>query len=174
MLRQDASRLQNARHAATIVQSPRRSFYRVIVRPEDVDFVGTGDTSMHADHVVAGGLPVLEWMQAGLQAEAFEQFPNTLLGQIMLGPKTSLITVVRVQVISEVVCVTLFAHLPDNLRHVGCGGRFIRETRQDQENCQDQLHRRPPGSSTIAYVHLKPSFLPVTGGNMHYGFTAPL
>jgi hypothetical protein len=134
VLRQDAGRLQNARHAAAIVPSPRRTFYRVIVRPEDVDFVGTGDTSMHADHVVTGGLSVLEWMQAGLQSEAFEQLPNTLLGQIMLGAKTPLVTVVRVQVILEVVRVTLCANLLDNLRH-GCSrSKFIGETCYDQAN----------------------------------------
>jgi hypothetical protein len=70
---------------------------------------------MHADHVVEGALYVLEWMQAGLQSEAFEQVPNTLLGQIMLGAKTPLVTVVRVQVILEVVRVTLCADLRRDL-----------------------------------------------------------
>jgi hypothetical protein len=104
------------------------------VRPEDVDFVRAGDTSMHADHVIAGGLSVLEWMQAGLQSEAFEQLPNTLLGQIMLGAKTTLVTVVRVQVVSEVVRVTLYADLLDNFRHGGCGSKFIGETCDNQAN----------------------------------------
>ena len=70
--------------------------------------------------------------KVALQAEALEQFLDLLLGQVVLGSETSLIAIVRIQIISKVVCVTLEADLPHNVRHRGCGHTFTGQRCADQ------------------------------------------